>query len=246
MIALRSLAFHLAFVAVTAVAGIVCLPVLAMPRPAVRRIGKWWCRTVEVLLARIVGITHEIRGRAQLPSSPAIYAFKHQSAWETLLMPTLLEDPAVVLKRTLTLVPFFGWYLHRHDMIPIDRSGRARALRRMLAATRRAAAAGRPIVIFPEGTRTSPGQRRPYHRGIAALYRALGIPVVPVALNSGLFWGRRSFFLRPGRITVSFLPAIQPGLESSEFLRLLEERIESQSAALLLPHRSTAHLIALK
>jgi len=246
VIALRSIAFHCTFVAVTAVVGIACLPVLAMPRTTVRRLGTWWCRTVETLLARIVGLTHEVRGEMHMPSGPAIYAFKHQSAWETLLMPTLLVDPAVVLKRALMHVPVFGWYLYRHDMIPIDRSGRARALRRMLVASRRAAAAGRPIVIFPEGTRTRPGERRPYHRGVAALYRALGLPVVPVALNSGLFWERRSFLRRPGRITVVFLPPILPGLESGEFLRVLEERIESHSAALIAPEPAAVELVASK
>jgi 1-acyl-sn-glycerol-3-phosphate acyltransferase len=242
VIALRSLVFHCAFVLVTAVVGIVCLPVLAMPRWVVQRFGRWWCRTVEALLARIVGLTHQVEGRAHVSSGPAIYAFKHQSAWETILMPTLLDNPAVVLKSSLMLLPVFGWYLRRHDMIPIDRSGRARTLRRMLAAARNAAAAGRPIVIFPEGTRTPPGERRPYHRGVVALYRALGLPVVPVALNSGLFWGRRSFFCWPGRITVAFLPPIPPGLESGEFLRILEDRIESRSATLLAPERTTADL----
>jgi 1-acyl-sn-glycerol-3-phosphate acyltransferase len=233
MIAFRSILFHIAFFAFTAVVGLACLPVLALPRRAVRGFGRWWCRTVAMLLERIVGLTHEVRGRAHAPAGPVIYAFKHQSAWETLAMPTLLDDPAVVLKQELMLIPVFGWYVLRHDMIPVDRGGRARALRRMLAAARRAAEAGRPIVIFPEGTRTSPGERRPYHRGVVALYRALGLPVVPVALNSGLFWRRRSFIRRPGRITVAFLPPIPPGLDGDTFLSVLEERIETHSAALI-------------
>jgi 1-acyl-sn-glycerol-3-phosphate acyltransferase len=233
VIALRSLLFHIAFYVFTGVVGAACLVVLLLPRRFVVRFGRWWCRSVLGLLRQIVGLTYAVEGRANVPAGPAIYAFKHQSAWETIAMPALLDDPAVVLKRVLMWIPVFGWYVQRHRMIPIDRRGRARALRRMLAAARRAAAAGRPIVIFPEGTRTPPGARRPYHRGVVALYRVLGLPVVPVALNSGLFWARRSFLRRPGRITIAFLPPIPPGLDDGAFLAVLQERIEGRSAALL-------------
>jgi 1-acyl-sn-glycerol-3-phosphate acyltransferase len=232
MLALRSLVFHLALVALTIGVGVFCLPVFLYPRRQVIALGRWWSRTMVVLLAGIVGLRYEVRRPTAAPPRPAIYAFKHQSAWETLVMPLLLHDPAVVLKSNLLLIPIFGWFLYRHGMIPIDRRGRARALRRMLAAARRAAAEGRPIVIFPEGTRTRPGERRPYHRGVVALYRGLDLPVVPVALNSGRFWAKRSFLRRPGTITVAFLPAIPPGLASDAFLRTLEDRIETEAAAL--------------
>jgi 1-acyl-sn-glycerol-3-phosphate acyltransferase len=232
-VALRSLAFHAALVALTVGLGVFCLPVLLYPRRHVVALGRWWSRALVALLARIVGLRHAVRAPAGAPlPGPAIYAFKHQSAWETLVMPLLLSDPAIVLKRNLVLIPIFGWLLFRHGMIPIDRRGRARALRRMLLAARQAVAAGRPIVIFPEGTRTRPGERRPYHRGVVALYRALGLPVVPVALDSGRFWAKQSFLRRPGTITVAFLPPIPPGLESDEFLRTLEDRIETEAARL--------------
>jgi 1-acyl-sn-glycerol-3-phosphate acyltransferase len=129
-------------------------------------------------------------------------------------------------------VPFYGWYAARAGSIAIDRSGGARALRGMVAAARRAAAAGRPVVIFPEGTRTAPGRRLAYQPGVAALYQALDLPIVPAAVNSGLFWGRRSFVKKPGRITLEFLDPIPPGLGRREMMAQLEERIETATAAL--------------
>jgi 1-acyl-sn-glycerol-3-phosphate acyltransferase len=157
---------------------------------------------------------------------------KHQSAWDTLILPVVLGDPAVVLKRELLLLPFYGWYARRAGSIAIDRKGGAAALRTMVAAARAAAAMGRPIVIFPEGTRTAPGERRPYHPGVAALYRSLGLPVVPVAVNSGLFWGRRAFMKRSGHITLAFLDPIPPGLPRRRLMQELEARIEAATAEL--------------
>jgi 1-acyl-sn-glycerol-3-phosphate acyltransferase len=157
---------------------------------------------------------------------------KHQSAWDTLILPVVLGDPAVVIKRELLWLPFYGWYAARAGSIPIDRRGGAGTLRRMVAAAREAAAAARPIVIFPEGTRTAPGQRLTYQPGVAALYQSLGLPLVPAAVNSGLYWGRRSFVKRPGRIVLSFLEPIPPGLPRREVMRELESRIEEATAAL--------------
>ena len=132
----------------------------------------------------------------------------------------------------LTFVPFFGWLLRRAGMIPVDRAGRASALRDMIGQAKQRTVQGRPLLIFPEGTRTAPGERRPYHPGVAALYGQLGLPVVPVALNSGLFWGRRQFVKRPGTITLEFLPAIPPGLPRKAFMAELERRLEGASARL--------------
>jgi len=129
-------------------------------------------------------------------------------------------------------VPFYGWYAARAGSIAIDRGGRAAALRRMVAASRTASEEGRPIVIFPEGTRTAPGRHLPYQPGVAALYQALGVPLVPASVNSGLFWGRRSFLKRPGRITLEFLDPIPPGLPRRRLMPELERRIETATAAL--------------
>jgi 1-acyl-sn-glycerol-3-phosphate acyltransferase len=229
---LRALAFNAAFFAVTALFGAVALPLLLAPRRWVMQFGRFWSRSVLFLLRRIVRLDGEIRGLDKLPAGACIIAMKHQSAWDTLILPAVLPDPAMVLKRELLYVPFYGWYAARAGSIAIDRGGGARALRGMVAAARRAAEAGRPIVIFPEGTRTAPGRRLPYQPGVAALYQALGVPLVPAAVNSGLFWGRRSFVKRPGRITLELLDPIPPGLGRRELMAQLEERIETATAAL--------------
>lgn len=232
MTLLRALLFNIAFFALTAVLGLLGLPLLLAPRRWVMRFGCFWACSVLALLKAIVGLDSEIRGREHLPPGAAIVAMKHQSAWDTLIVPALLDDPAVVLKRELFSVPFYGWYARRAGSIAIDRQAGAGAVRRMVAAARRAAAAGRPVVIFPEGTRTAPGGHRGYLPGVAALYGALGLPVVPAAVNSGLYWGRRSFLKRPGRIVLEFLEPIAPGLPRARFMRELESRIEAATAAL--------------
>jgi 1-acyl-sn-glycerol-3-phosphate acyltransferase len=230
---LRALAFNIAFFAVTALLGVAGLPMLLAPRRWVMHFGRFWAGCVLALLKAIVGLDGEIRGLEHLPRGPCIIAMKHQSAWDTLILPVVLGDPAVVLKRELFLVPFYGWYAARAGSIAIDRRGGAGALRRMVAGARREAAAGRKVVIFPEGTRTAPGHRLPYQPGIAALYQALDLPVVPAAVNSGLYWGRRSFVKRPGRIILAFLEPIAPGLSRREMMHELEHRIETATDRLL-------------
>jgi len=227
MIFIRSLLFNVAFYLWTSVMFLLSLPALLLPAGAVWGLGRVWVCGTMLLLRLFVGLTHEVRGLAHRLPGAALYAVKHQSAWDTLVFALLLDRPAIVLKQELLNLPLFGWYMRKCRMIPVDRKGRATALKRMAADARDRAAAGRPILIFPEGTRVAPGQRRPYQPGAAALYGALGLPVVPVALNSGLFWGRRSFHKLPGRIVVEFLPAIAPGLDRRIFMAELEAAIET-------------------
>jgi 1-acyl-sn-glycerol-3-phosphate acyltransferase len=229
---LRSLAFNIAFFAVTAVVGLLGLPVLLAPRRCVMRFGRRWAHMVLGLLRMIVGLAGEIRGLEHLPPGPCLVAMKHQSAWDTLILPVVLGDPAVVLKRELLWIPLYGWYAARAGSIAIDRSGGAAALRHMVRDARRAVARRQPVVIFPEGTRTAPGRRLPYQPGVAALYQALQLPLVPAAVNSGRFWGRRSFVKRPGRITLAFLEPIPPGLPRARLMTELEARIEAATTAL--------------
>jgi 1-acyl-sn-glycerol-3-phosphate acyltransferase len=229
MILLRSAAFNLAYVLWTLGLGLVLLPALAAPRRVVRAIARLWARGVLALLATLAGLTHELRGLEHRPTGPAIVALKHQSAWETIVVLRLLPDAAIVYKRELHRIPVFGWFLLRMGMVPIDRGAGGKAMRTMLRRARACVAEGRPIAVMPEGTRVAPGARRPYHPGIAALYRDLGLPVVPVALNAGLFWGRRTFVKRPGVITLEFLPPIAPGLDRAAFMAELEARIETAS-----------------
>ena len=227
MIFIRSLLFNVAFYLWTSVMFLLSMPALLLPAGAVWGLGRVWVCGTMLLLRLFVGLTHEVRGLAHRLPGAALYAVKHQSAWDTLVFALLLDRPAIVLKQELLNLPLFGWYMRKCRMIPVNRKGRAAALKRMAADARDRAAAGRPILIFPEGTRVAPGQRRPYQPGAAALYGALGLPVVPVALNSGLFWGRRSFHKRPGRIVVEFLPPIAPGLDRRIFMAQLEAAIET-------------------
>jgi 1-acyl-sn-glycerol-3-phosphate acyltransferase len=227
----RALAFNILFFAWTGLVGVAALPVLLAPRRVSARFGAWWSRSVLGLLRVVVGLDCEVRGR--VPRGACLVAMKHQSAWDTLAVPVVLADPAVVIKRELLLVPIYGWYAARAGSIGVDRKGGARALRRMVAAARRAAAEGRAIVIFPQGTRTAPGARLPYQPGVAALYRELALPVVPAAVNSGLYWGRRSFLKRPGRVVLEFLDPIPAGRPHRQMMADLERRIEGATDALL-------------
>jgi 1-acyl-sn-glycerol-3-phosphate acyltransferase len=232
MTTLRSLLFNLLFALWTALIFVLSLPTLVLPRGAVWWMGGLWVRGALLLLSATVGLGHRVRGAEHRIAGPAIYAAKHQSAWDTLVFPLLLEQPAYVLKQELIRVPLFGSYLKQCGMIPVDRQGGGSALKQLRKAARTAVAQGRSILIYPEGTRTPPGERRPYHPGVAALYGDLGVPVVPVALNSGLFWGRRSFHKKSGTITIEFLPPIAPGLPRREFMQELQERLEGASQRL--------------
>jgi 1-acyl-sn-glycerol-3-phosphate acyltransferase len=229
----RALAFNFAFFGWTAILGAVGLPLLAGSRTAAMRFGCFWAASVLALLRVIVGLDHQIRGLDRIPPGGCIIAMKHQSAWDALIIAVVLGDFAPVVKRELLLLPFYGWYAARAGSIAIDRRAGAGAVRRMIAAARQIASSGRPIVIFPEGTRVAPGERRPYQPGVAALYRALSLPVVPAAVNSGLFWGRRSFVKRPGRIVLEFLDPIPPGWPRPRLMAELEQRIETATAALV-------------
>ncbi|HVG82285.1 MAG TPA: lysophospholipid acyltransferase family protein [Methylomirabilota bacterium] len=232
MPALRSLAFNLLFMPWTAVVVLFGMPLLLFGRAGVYVAARIWARGAFWLLAHLIGLRHRVLGRERLPPEPVIAAMKHQSSWDTLAGVLLFHRPAFVLKRELTWIPFFGWYLLRAGMIPLDRRAGGAALRRLLREGRRAAEAGQTILIYPEGTRTSPGTSRPYHPGVAGLYEQLGLQVVPIALNSGLFWQRRSFLKRPGTITMEILEPIPPGLDRRAFLKELELRLEGASKRL--------------
>ena len=232
---LRALLFNIVFWLGTVIFGIAGLPFLLTPRRTAMRFGRFWAQAVLAALKLIVRLDGEIRGRENIPPGACLIAMKHQSMYDTLMLPPLLGDPAVVIKRELQFVPFYGWYATRAGSIFIDRKGGAGALRRMIAAAKRAIAAGRPVVIFPQGTRTAPGQPAasvPYQPGIAALYRELGVALVPAAVNSGMYWGRRAFLKRGGRIVIEFLEPIPPGLPRGEVMQTLETRIEAATAAL--------------
>lgn len=244
-ILLRAGLFNLAFWSWTLLLLFVGLPLLPFwDRRRVRAYARFWERGIHALLAGLVGLRYEVRGLDRLPPGPILVASKHQSAWETLVFHLLIPDLVVGLKDELTRIPLFGTYLLRAGNIRIDRGGAARALKSLVDGARAAVARGESVLIFPEGTRRDPGAPPDYKPGVAALYRALGVPCVPVALNSGLFWGRRSFLKYPGTVTVEFLEPIPPGLDRATFLRTLEERIETATARLLAEAGSAASTLA--
>ncbi len=240
MIWLRSLAFQIAFYLWTAILAVVFLPLLAAPRLWMMRCGTFWSRGTLWLLRVCAGLDHEVRGRERLPSGPALIAMKHQSAWDTFAVPVIFRNPAVVIKRELGWIPIYGWYALKAGMIPVDRGGRASALKAMVASAQRALEAGRSVLIFPEGTRSAVGAPPAYQPGVMALYRQLDVPLVPVAVNSGVYWKRRGFLRRPGRITVEILSPIAPGGDRHATLAALERAIETATARLVATHEDKA------
>lgn len=232
---LRCALFNISIVAWTTLIALTLWPTILVSRDAMRWSGRRWARGVQALLARFVGLRHQVRGTQHLPAGPVVLAAKHQSAWDTLIWHVLLDDPAVVMKKELLSIPIYGWMCRKTRMIAVDRKAGTKALRTMLEDSRAALELGRPIVIFPQGTRTAPGasvKDVPYQPGVSALYRGLDVPVVPVALNSGLFWPRRRFMRRSGTIVLEFLEPIPPGLPRKDFDTLLKQRIETATAAL--------------
>jgi 1-acyl-sn-glycerol-3-phosphate acyltransferase len=223
---IRSVLFDASFYAASLILMIVFLPLMLFPQKAIFWAGRVWVTVAMGLLKMIVGLSYRVEGLENLPAGSCIVACKHESAWETLIFHILLYRPGYALKRELMWIPLINLYFWRMGMVIIDRGAGASALKSLLKGARRLMAQGRPLVIFPEGTRGTPGQPTEYQAGVGVLYRDLGVPVVPVALNSGLFWGRRSPLKHPGQITIKFLPPIQPGLSRVEFMAKLTDRIE--------------------
>jgi 1-acyl-sn-glycerol-3-phosphate acyltransferase len=234
MILVRSLLFNAAFYLVTLVYLIATLPVyFFLPQRGAMAVVRSWASLSTHLLRVVAGTAVEVRGRDNLPAGGVIVASKHQSAFETFALIPLLANPTVVMKRQLRRIPIFGQYTIKAGMINVDRAGKTAALRALAERAGEEVARGRPVVIFPEGTRRPPGAAPAYQSGIALIYRTLGVPVVPVAVNSGLYWPRRSFLHYPGTIIVDILPPIPPGLESRAFLDRLEKSIETACDRLL-------------
>jgi 1-acyl-sn-glycerol-3-phosphate acyltransferase len=229
----RSLLFNIAFYLNLLVYMLVALPTLLMPRRMVLAAAKSWARTSLWLLRVICGTKVEFRGLEKLPKGAFLVAAKHQSAWETFALIPLFADPAFIIKRELMWLPIFGWYNWRAEMIPVDRGARAQALAKMTERTRVELARGRQIVIFPEGTRRAPGAEPKYKYGVAHLYAATGALCVPVALNSGLYWPRRSFRRLPGIVRVEILDPIATGLDKKAFMARLQKDIETATARLV-------------
>jgi 1-acyl-sn-glycerol-3-phosphate acyltransferase len=235
LILARSLVFSALFYANLLVHMIVALPTLVLPYPVLRAFIRSYARSSLWLLRVICGTEVSWRGTENIPRGSCIVACKHQSAWETFALYAVLEDPIYILKRELMWIPLFGWYTWKAGLIPVDRSAGMAALSRMTARAQRAFTGPRPrqLVIFPEGTRRAPGASPSYKPGIVHLFARAGLPCVPAALNSGLFWPRRSLVRRPGTIIVEFLPPIAAGFDRTGFLAHVRDAIEEASARLI-------------
>lgn len=211
--ALRNVAFAIFFYGLS-VPIVLATPIAALfGTRALRAYCVGWA-VLGVWSARhILGIRIAIEG--QRAAGPALYAAKHQAMFETMALATMLDAPAIVMKRELARIPLWGWAARRYGVIVVDRAANAKALRQMMREARAALGDGRSVLIFPEGTRVAPGKTPPVRSGFAGLYRALGLPVVPVALDSGRVWPRRGV-KRPGTVTVRFGAPIAPGLVRAE------------------------------
>jgi 1-acyl-sn-glycerol-3-phosphate acyltransferase len=237
----RSLIFNALFYINITIRMIVALPTILLPYSFLHGVLRRYASSTLWFLRVVCGTKVEWRGREKLPAGPCIVACKHQSLWETFALFMLLPDPTYVLKRELMWLPLFGWLATKARMIPIDRGSHTKALASMTAAARREAARGRQIVIFPEGTRRPPGAKPRYLPGVAFLYAELGLPCVPIALNSGLFWPRRSLRRHPGTVLVEVLDPIPPGLEKREFLMRLRNATEQSTARLVAEGERSTH-----
>ena len=232
MVAVRSILYVVLFYLWTVVVSLVCTPLLFGPTRWTLAMFRGWGGGVVALL-RICGIRVEVRGREHIPTGAALVAPKHQCMLDVFAQFTWLPASVFVMKKELAWIPWFGWYAAKAGAISIDRSGGAGALKDMVVRAKRLFAKNRQVVIFPEGTRGQPGVRGDYKPGVAALYRELDVPVHPVATNSGVHWPAHGILRKPGLIVFEYLEPIPPGLKRAEFMRLLEQRIETASERLL-------------
>lgn len=230
---LGSLLFNLGFYGFTTVTVLTSLPLLALPRSVLQYVLRSYTWVTEAMLRVFCGVRVQVEGIENLPPGAVLIVSKHQSAFDTVFWLSRLPDPCYVMKIELMRIPIWGSLARKVGMVAVDREGGAPALRLMVKQVREAAEAGRQIVIYPEGTRAAPGVTEPYQPGVAAIAAATRLTVVPVATNSGLFWGRKAFSKRPGVLRVKILPALPPGLGRARLMALLEERIESESRAML-------------
>lgn len=217
------------------------IPIIYFPA-FITRNSKWadhgakvWAVVGLWVLKKLCHVEHEFRGLEKLPQEACIVACKHQSMWETIVMHLIFRRPVYAFKKELLKIPFYGWYLRIMSGIIVDRDGGMSALKDLIKQSKKYLEQGQTIIIFPQGTRVPVGdiaEQYPYQAGIAALYLACGVKVVPAALNSGIFWPKKGIKKNPGKIILEFLDPIEPGLPKQEFMQKLESVIEKRSEEL--------------
>ncbi len=238
MIFLRAMLFNLFFYGFTVLACLILLPLVFFPRPVVLGAARFFVAGVEWIERNILDLTFEVRGREHIPDTDTyLVASKHQSAYETMKLHHLFDDPTIVCKRELLNIPIFGMFLKKIDVIPINRGNKEESIKAIVEGAQKMRHKKRPIVIYPQGTRVNVDttiKDKPYKGGIVKMYKNTDLPILPLALNSGMFWGRNSFIKKPGKVIFEFLPVIESGLPNKKVMRALEDRIEEKSYALML------------
>ena len=230
---LRSLIYNVLFYLMLVFWIIVAIPTFLMPRSALMAVARIWARSSIWLLRVICNTKVEFRGVEKIPKGPLVVASKHQSMWETFALLQFFDQPLFILKRELKWIPLFGWYLIKADMIGVNRAAGGRSLLDMARRAGEEVRRGRQLIIFPEGTRTAVGAPPHYKTGVAQIYADCGVTCVPVALNSGLFWPRRTFMRYPGTLVVEFLDPLPPGLSRREFIARISGVIEDATSRLV-------------
>src|SRR4051794_26388409 len=235
---LRSLVFNVLFYLLLAFWVIVGIPTYLMPRWGIVTIAQYWARSSIWLMRVVCNIKVEYRGIDKIPQGPLIVAAKHQSMWETFALLQFFPEPLYILKRELKWIPLFGWYLIKTDMIGVVRGAGGRSLIEMARRAGKEVRRGRQLIIFPEGTRTAVDAPTRYKTGVAQVYVDSGVACLPVALNSGLFWPRRTFLRYPGTIVVEFLDLLPPGLTRQEFIAQVSTAIDEATNRLVAAGRA--------
>jgi len=233
MLILKSIIFYISLVIWTVFMGVACLPFIFLPSNLLKFPTKLWIKVIFIFLNLICNIRHKIEGSENIPKESVLIASKHQSAFETFALYYYLSDCFFVHKKELFLIPIFGQYLFKSDMVAINRDGGTKAMRNMLQKVKSKLFSGSSIIIFPEGTRKLPGSKPDYKTGFIGIYNHTKRKILPVALNSGLCWPKQSWVLKNGIITIKFLPIINEGLDKKVILEEVQNRIETASNLLL-------------
>lgn len=237
MMIIRQVLFNIAFYGFTVLFCVFATPCLVLPRPLYFKVLMWYFRTVYKIEKYVLGLDYEIRGAENLPKDGHyIIAAKHYSAYETLKLHLLFPDPAIIMKRELMSIPLWGWHAKKSDMIAIDRGSKDIAIRSLIEGSKRMKDLNRPIIIFPQGTRVALDDTikdRPYKFGIMKIYETTNMPIIPLAMDSGVYWGKNSFLKKPGKAVFQFLEPIAPGQNTQTAFETMRNAIETTSEKLV-------------
>ena len=233
MLIAKSIIFYISLTIWTIIMGILCIPFLLLPSKILKYPAKIWIKVIFLFLDKICNIKHKIDGLENIPENSVLVVSKHQSAFETFAFYYYLSDCFFVHKKELYIIPIFGQYLFKANMVAINRSGGTKTMRKMLEDVNVRLKKGKSIIIFPEGTRKEPGSDPDYKTGFIGIYKNTKKKILPVALNSGLCWSKKSWILKRGKITIKFLPIIEENLNKIEVLKKVQDSIEAESNKLL-------------